>query len=299
MKDRYINLFTDFGFKRLFGNEENKDILMDFLNTLLVDKQTITHLKFLNSEVLGKTILDRRAVYDLYCENDKGEKFIVELQRAEQEFFKERSIFYASRAIEEQSIKGEWNYNWQAVYTIAIMDFTFSGMGHDNVKSDVILFDQENKLTFTDKLRFIYLEMPKFNKTLEELETNYDKWLYILKNISAMDNIPPKLQKVFFKKVFQIAEVSNYTPQERMQYEESLKYYRDYHNSLDLKFKKGKELGKKEGIKEGKKEGIKEGIKEGKKEAMLETAKNMKNKGFDTKIIAELTSLTEQEIKNI
>jgi predicted transposase/invertase (TIGR01784 family) len=275
MKERYINLFTDFGFKRLFGNEENKDILMDFLNTLLVDKQTIINLKFLNSEVLGKTILDRRAVYDLYCENDKGEKFIVELQRAEQEVFKERSIFYASRAIEEQSIKGEWNYNWQAVYTIAIMDFTFAGMGHNNVKSDVILFDQENQLKFTDKLRFIYLEMPKFTKTIDELETNYDKWLYLLKNISNMDNIPSKLQKAFFEKVFQIAEVSNYTPQERQQYEESLKYFRDYHNTIQFEFKKG----------------IKEGARQ--------TAKRLKDLGISVEIIIQSTGLTQEEINQI
>jgi predicted transposase/invertase (TIGR01784 family) len=275
MQARYINLFTDFGFKRLFGNEENKEILLDFLNTLLIDKQTITDLKFLNSEVLGKTILDRRAVYDLYCENDKGEKFIVELQRAEQEFFKERSIFYASRAIEEQSVKGEWDYNWQAVYTIAIMDFTFAGMGHSEVKSDVILYDQANQVRFTDKLRFIYLEMPKFNKSLNELESNYDKWLYVLKNISSLDKIPAKLQKAFFEKVFQIAEMSNYTPQERQQYEESLKYYRDYHNSLDLKYK----------------EGIKEGIKE--------TARAMKLKGLEVTTISELTGLSPEEIHSL
>ena len=279
MKERYINLFTDFGFKRLFGNEENKDILIDFLNTLLVDKQTITHIKYLNSEILGKTITDRRAVYDLYCENDKGEKFIVELQRAEQEYFKERSIFYASRAIEGQSVKGEWNYNWQAVYTIAIMDFNFSGMGHTNVKSDVILYDQENELKFTDKLRFIYLEMPKFNKTIDELENNYDRWLYILKNISYLDNIPGKLQKVLFEKVFQIAEVSNYTPKEMMEYEESLKYYRDYHNTIDFKYKEGK--------------------KEGGKEEKKAIAKAMKNKKFDLNTIVEITGLTIDEINKL
>ena len=275
MKNRYINLFTDFGFKRLFGNEENKDILIDFLNTLLVDKQTIIDLKYLNSEILGKTILDRKAIYDLYCENDKGEKFIVELQRAEQEFFKERSIFYASRAIQEQSKQGKWDYNWQAVYTIAIMDFVFSGMGHQNVKSDVILYDQGNKSKFTDKLRFIYLEMPKFNKPLDELESNYDKWLYILKNISQLENVPSKLQKVLFEKVFSIAEVSNYSPTELQEYEESLKYYRDYHNTIDLKYK------------------------EGKTEAFVTAAKKMKKDGLSVETISKYTGLTNEEINHL
>jgi len=200
---RYINLFTDFGFKKIFGSEENKDILLDFLNTLLADKQQIINLQFLNSELLGGTITERKAIFDLYCENDKGEKFIVELQRAKQEFFKERSIFYASRAIESQSRRGKWDYNWQAVYTIAIMDFEFSGMEHENVKSDVILYDTENQIQFSDKLRFIYLEMPKFNKMEDELETNYDKWLYLLKNMSELDEIPLRLQAFLFKKNIQ------------------------------------------------------------------------------------------------
>lgn len=106
---RYINLFTDFGFKKIFGSEENKEILLDFLNTLLPEVQTIIDLQYLNSERIGNSALERKAIYDLYCENDKGEKFIVELQRASQDFFKERSIFYAARAVDQQAEKGEWD----------------------------------------------------------------------------------------------------------------------------------------------------------------------------------------------
>jgi predicted transposase/invertase (TIGR01784 family) len=277
--EKYINLFTDFGFKKLFGEEQNKDLLLDFLNTLLPDKQNIIDLKYLNSEILGKSILDRRAIFDLYCENDKGEKFIVELQRAEQIYFKERSIYYATCAIEEQAKRGKWDYNWQSVYTIAIMDFAFGGMNHSNVKSDVILYDQENQLVFSDKLRFIYLEMSKFDKTIDELETNYDKWLYVLKNISYLDAVPAKLQKMILEKVFQIAEIAKYNPKERKQYEESLKYYRDYENSMELKFEKGK--------------------MEGKTEALLETAKSMKQKGFDIKTISDITGLKPEEISKL
>ncbi len=277
---RYINLFTDFGFKKIFGSEENKDILLDFLNTLLADKRTIIDLQYLNTERLGNNILERKAVFDLYCENDKGEKFIVELQRAKQEFFKERSIFYASRAIEEQSEMGKWDYNWQAVYTIAIMDFEFSGMGHTNVKSDVILYDLENQMKFTDKLRFIYLEMPKFNKTEAELESNYDKWLYLLKNISDLDEVPAKLQKVLFEKVFNIAEVSNYTPKDRKQYEESLKEYRDYYNTIATAEKEAREEGREEG-REEEKVGVAE-------KAIIE--------GFDDQVIQKLTGLSIEQI---
>ncbi len=280
---RYINLFTDFGFKRIFGSEENKDILIDFINTLLVDVSPIIVLHFLNTERLSNNITDRKAIFDLYCENEKGEKFIVELQRAKQEFFKERSIFYASRAIEEQSEQGKWDYNWKAVYTIAIMDFEFTEMGHNNVKSDVILYDQENKTKFSNKLRFIYLEMPKFDKTEEELETNYDKWLYLLKNIGQLEDIPKRLQEFLFKKVFKLAEVSNYTPKDRKQYEESLKEYRDYYNTIDT----------------AKKEARLEGFEEGFEERNIQIAENAIRKGLDNTTISELTSLSLEKIKTI
>ncbi len=283
MAGRYINLFTDFGFKKLFGTEENKDLLLDFLNTLLPEKQTITDIQYLNSERLGNTILERRAIYDLLCENDQGEKFIVELQRGEQIYFKERSTFHAARAIQDQAKKGKWDYNWQDVYTIAIMDFSFSRISHENVKSDVVLYNQENKLKFTDKVHFIYLEMDKFEKTEEELVSNFDKWLYILKNISVLSDVPSRLQKFIFEKVFQIAEILSYSPEEKVQYLESLKYYRDYENSMDLKYEKGK----------------KEGREDGKQEGVLITAKNVKMKGYKNDTISEVTGLSIEIIEKL
>lgn len=276
---RYINLFTDFGFKKVFGSEENKDILLDFLNTLLADKQVITDLKFLNTERLGNSILDRKAIFDLYCENDKGEKFIVELQRAEQEFFKERSIFYAARAIEDQAKRGKWNYNWEAVYTIAIMDFEFSGMGHDNVESDVVLYDRKNKKEFTSKLRFIYLEMPKFRKTLNELETNYDKWLFLLKNISELEEIPERLQRFAFQRIFNVAEYVHFNEKDREAYEASLKEYRDYYNTIETAEKKARA--------------------EGKIEKAIEVARKMLLAGSDITFIQSITGLSEEEIKRL
>jgi len=292
---RYINLFTDFGFKKIFGSEENKDILLDFLNTLLADKQQIIDLKFLNSELLGGNIMERKAIFDLYCENDKGEQFIVELQRAKQEFFKERSIFYASRAIQAQSKRGKWDYNWQSVYTIAILDFEFSGMGHEHVKSDIILYDTENERQFTDKLRFIYLEMPKFNKTEDELENNYDKWLYLLKNISELDEIPERLQRFLFQKVFNLAEITNYAPETRQRYEASLKEYRDYYNTIATAEKEAHQQGLQEGLQQG----LEQGKQEGERAKAIKMARKSLQKGYSVADIADITNLSIIEIEDI
>ncbi len=275
MPDKYINPFTDFGFKKIFGEEENKDLLVDFIQTLMPEKSNITTINYLKTEKLGRASTERKAIFDLYCENDKGEKFIVELQRAEQDYFKERSIYYSTFAIQEQAKKGKWNYNWQGVYTIAIMDFSFTHSLHTNVKTQVVLYDEENGMVFTNKLKYIYLEMDKFKKSIEELETYYDKWLFILKNLHLLDEIPPKLREKAFQKLFNVAEIAKYNPKDRQTYENSLKYYRDMENSLDLQYKTGR------------------------KEGILEIAQNFIALGLNDELIVKGTGLSIEQIEEL
>ncbi len=235
MREKYINPFTDFGFKKLFGEEANKDLLVDFLNELLQDSGGITDLTFIKSEQLGVSEADRRAIFDLYCQNSKGERFIVELQKAKQKFFKDRSVYYSTFAIQEQAQKGEWDFSLKAVYTISIMDFEFDdSKDHKNkLRHNIQLLDTETKEVFYDKLKFIYLEMPKFKKGVEELETHYDKWLYILQNLPKLDRIPDRLKEGLFLKLFEVAEIAKYDENEQRAYQDSVKYYRDLKNIMD------------------------------------------------------------------
>uniref|UniRef100_UPI00342C47C3 PD-(D/E)XK nuclease family transposase n=3 Tax=uncultured Bacteroides sp. TaxID=162156 RepID=UPI00342C47C3 len=101
LQERYINPYTDFGFKKLFGTELNKELLISFLNALLQGEQTVKNVTYLNTEHLGTQEIDRRAVFDVYCEGENGEKFLVEMQRGEQQFFKDRSLFYTTFPIRE------------------------------------------------------------------------------------------------------------------------------------------------------------------------------------------------------
>jgi predicted transposase/invertase (TIGR01784 family) len=160
MKSRFVNPFTDFGFKKLFGEEASKNPLCDFLNSLLPENNNIIALSFRNTEHLGQTENNSKAVYDIYCENSNGEKFIVELQKAERNFFKDRTIYYSTFPIQEQAEKGEWNYKLNAVYCIGILDFTFDDYESEPERSEVVhtvqLKDQNNKLFF-DKLKYVYL----------------------------------------------------------------------------------------------------------------------------------------------
>jgi len=241
--EKYINPFTDYGFKKLFGEELNKDLLLDFLNELLKEEQgQIKDLTYLKTEQLGASDIDRKAIFDLYCENQKGEKFIVELQKTKQNFFKDRTIYYSTFPIREQAKRADLDYELKAVYTIAILDFVFDSDKDDlnKFKYDVKLTDIDTNKVFYDKLTFIYLEMPKFNKSIDELESRFDKWLYVIKNLNKLDRVPDKLREQIFDKLFETAEIARFTPDQIRSYEDSLKYYRDLKNSLDTAKEEGK-----------------------------------------------------------
>lgn len=248
--DRYINLFTDFGFKKVFGEEPNKDLLISFLNTLLPAKHQIAELEYSRSEWQGVSVIDRKAIFDLHCKTPDGTYFIVELQKAKQNFFKDRSVYYASFPIQEQGQKGEWDFRLQAVYTVGILDFIFDDADKGDVVHTVQLKNQKNQV-FYDKLTFIYLTLPNFTKPLTALETLQDKWLFVFRHLPELDDIPAALQEQVFKKLFQIAELTAFQPQERAAYQSSLKYYRDMRNVTATAFGDGKEEGRQEGRQEG------------------------------------------------
>lgn len=294
LTDKYINLFTDFGFKKLFGTEFNKPLLVDFLNQLIgPETGLIKDLTFLSTEQLGRSRVDRQAIFDIYCENEVGEKFIVELQKAKQNYFKDRSIYYSTFPIQQQAKKGEWNFKLKAVYTIGILDFVFEEDKKDDriVYRKIQLMDVDSNRVFYDKLTYIYLEMPKFRKTEEELETHFDKWLYVLKNLHLLTDRPKKIQERIFGQLFEQAEIAQFSEQEYQEYENSLKYYRDLKNSIDTAFDEGKI----EGRVEGERLGIEQGIEQGK----IETARAMKSKGLDLSVIAEVTGLAVTKIEKL
>lgn len=286
MKAKYINPFTDFGFKKIFGKEASKPLLIDFLNALLPRQHTITELSFKNTEQLGQTDADRKAIYDIYCESESGEKFIVELQKAKQNYFKERTVFYSTFPIREQAEKGDWNYNLKAVYCIGILDFTFDDYESEPEKSEVvhvIKLKNQNGKTFYEKLTYIYLEMPNFKKTEAELETRLDKWMYFIKYLEDFQTIPTIFKDEVFAQAFEKAELAKFGQAELDSYESSLKVFRDNKAVFDYAKQTAYDEGRLEGEKTGK----------------LEVAKNLKESGLPITLIAKATGLTEREIKDL
>lgn len=288
-KERYVNPYTDFGFKKLFGTEMNKELLISFLNALLHGEQTVVDVTYLNNEHLGAYGGERRAIFDVYCENDRREKFIVEMQNVYQQFFKDRSVFYATFPIREQAKRGDWDFRLAAVYTIGILNFVFE---EDRYSPEyfyhrVMLMDVERKEVFYDKLTFIYLEIPKFNKTEDLLETMFDKWMFVLRNLTRLMERPAALQERVFEHMFRAAEIARFTPQELSEYEESVKAYRDIKNAVDTAHK------------EGFHEGHEEGFHEGREEEKKEIARKLKAMGLPAGEIAKSTGLSSEEIEKL
>jgi len=260
LQDKYISLLTDFGFKRVFGTEPNKDLLIDFLNTLLPTHHQIQDLSFKNNENLGSTPIDRKAIFDIYCQAKSGERFIVEIQKAKQNFFKDRSVYYATFPIQEQALKGEWNFKLSSVYTVGVLDFVFDDHKHDETIVHIVELKNQYCEVFYEKLKFIYIELPKFTKSVNELESHRDKWLFLLKHLAELTDRPDLLQDSIFSQLFEVAEIANFSNIEQDSYQNSLKYYRDMNNVVNTSREEGREegieLGREEGIELGREEGI-------------------------------------------
>ena len=271
LQERYVNFYTDFAFKKLFGTEINKDLLISFLNSLFDGREVIEDLQYLNVEHLGHAVADRKAVFDVYCENNKGEKFLIEMQKAEQSYFVDRSIYYSTFPIQEQAPKGKWNFELKRVYTIGILNFVFDEKDPNYMHHEVKLMDVNKKEVFFDKLTYIYLEMPKFRKGEDELVTVLDKWLYAMKNLESLLERPKVLQDAVFKKFFEQAEIANFTPEEKYDYRESQKDFWDINNVIETAERK----------------------------RSLKIAKEMKNDGMTSGVIAKYTGLTEEEIEKL
>jgi predicted transposase/invertase (TIGR01784 family) len=288
---RYINPYTDFGFKKLFGTEINKELLISFLNALFnSSEKEIEDVQYLNSEHLGDGYGDRRAVFDVYCMTKNGGRFIVEMQKAEQSYFKERSLYYSTFAIREQAQKGKaWDYHLEDVYTIGVLNFEFSNGEYpaDSYRHEIKLKDVEDNHVFYDKLTFVYLEMPKFNKSEDELVTMFDKWMFVLRNLSRLLDRPKALQERVFDRLFKQAEIAHFTPEERRGYEASMKDYWDYYSTMKTAADKAEARGRAEGRVEGR------------AEEKQDNARKMKQLGASAEFIAQVTGLTPEEIDSL
>ena len=296
---KFINPFTDVGFKRIFGQEFSKPLLLDFLNSLLEGEKHIVNLTFLDKEQPALYDEDRSLIYDIYCETDEGEHIIVEMQNKSQPYFKSRSIYYISESIARQGERGSsWNYAIDSVYLIAFLNFIPLDF-KQQFRTDVVLAEKNTVDQFSDKLRMIYLQLPLFKKEADECENQVERWIYLLKNMETLSRLPWAAQSAVFKKLESIADVGAMSRDERLKYDEALRKYRDTINVFEGVRMDGLMEGRMEGRKEGRKEGRMEGRMEGQRSEKMENARKMKTYGLALDMIAEITGLSIEEVRGL
>ncbi|GAB3432108.1 Rpn family recombination-promoting nuclease/putative transposase [Niabella aquatica] len=245
---RYIDLLTDFGFKRTFGTEPNKDLLIAFLNELFKGRKVIRDLVYNPQENNGPVKHYRKAIFDLTCTGADGETFIIEMQRADQKYFTERAIYYTSGKLYEQGPKGkrDWDFRLKETYFIGLMDFNFDDTQPGKYLHWVQLMEEETGRVFYDKLGFIFLELPNFKLEEKDIKTDLERWLYVLRNMGELEKIPVILNKRIFQKLFKIAEVANLKKEEYMLYEKNLLDKWTEYSVLKTAEERGMEKGREE-----------------------------------------------------
>ena len=172
------------------------------------------------------------------------------MQNREQPHFKDRALYYLSHSVVEQGIKGTWDYKLAAVYGVFFLNFTLDEENKPNnnrnegkFRRDIVLADRETGQVFNPKFRQIYIELPRFNKEEEECETDFERWIYVLKHMDTLDRMPFKARKAIFERLERIGSMANLTPKQRAQYEAEWKMYNDYYNTLDFAVEKGMKKG--------------------------------------------------------
>jgi predicted transposase/invertase (TIGR01784 family) len=274
---KFINPFTDVGFKRIFGQEVSKPVLLAFLNSLLEGERRIVDLRYLDKEKIGLSDGDRSLIYDILCKTDSEEYIIVEMQNKSQPFFKNRAIYYMSRSIVEQGERGsEWEYDIKAVYLVAFLNFRLRDISQE-FRTDVALMDMKTHEPFSDKERMIFLQLPYFTKELDECTDIFEKIIYVLKHMEILQRMPFLAQDAVFRRLSEIAEVAALSKEERRQYDESLRHYRD-----TIAVMHGQYL---------------EGESKGRAEEKLADARSLKENGVPTDVIAKSLGLTAEEIE--
>ena len=283
---KFINPFTDWGFKHIFGRDISKDLLIDFLNGLFAGKMRITNLNFCNTEQIPETNDDRNIVFDLFCTTDNDEKFIVEMQNRSQTYFIDRAIFYTSRAISNQGPVGEWDYHLTPVITVCFMNFVAFGKEKGGSRGrkkeydapfrvDMILADEKTGKRLSDKMHFSFLQLPVFQKEEDECENDFECWIYILNNMETFQRMPFLAQNAVFRKLAEISDISTLSKEEHKKYDESIKRYRD---TMAV---------------------INSAVKEGEAKERAKLVSNMFKSGMSIANIAACTGLTEEELAQL
>ncbi len=296
---RYIDPLSDFGFKHLFGREESKPALVHFLNSLLPPERQIAEVSFIPTELTGSLASDRTVFVDLQCHATNGTTFIVEIQRRRQEHFRDRSLFYIARALSRDAARGDWNYRFQPIVLVALLEFEAEESSSDEHYLQEASLRTVDGKPFSDTITIIHVELPKFGKSLEELATPLEQWLYLNKHLSTMEKIPEQFSGRVFTDWITDAEYAQLTPADQWNYDRYWMARNDRQNQDAYAKRVATEQGLEQGREQGLELGREEGLKQGREEERQKLIQRSADRGMSVHEIAELIGCSVNEVRTV
>ena len=296
---RYVDILTEAGFKAVFGVEKNKDILIGLLNVVLPAGRRVSDLAYSTTEVPGFTLSNKSVRLDLRCTGEDGTRFIVEMQCYRQLNFFRRCVEYAAKVYDAGAARGDGSgYGIQPVYFVALLntgvpkfDRSDAGIWRDRFVSEYTFREKITHEVVDETIFLNFVELNRFDKSLDDCVDLADKWFYSLKHMGSMEGLPEGLRVEVFERLFEACEIAKFTPDEKLEYEHDMMTERDYTNILNTYRAEGEAKGKAEGLAEGEAKGLTEG--------KTEVARAMKAKGLGMDLISELTGLPEDDIRKL
>lgn len=284
----FAELTNDFMFKRIFAGKESNPLLIAFLNHFIGNGE-ITEATILNSEHLPPTTDDRKSVFDINVRTQDGSEYIIEMQLAQQKYFRERALFYSAYPILEQeslakaehekvnpSTKFIWKFQLKPVRFLAVVNFKMEHTSEweqpERYQSSYRLYEDTCHELLHNKLQFVFLELGRFTKSESELTNIYDKWMFLFKHMAELNKRPDSFEEKEFDKLFELANICNFTPEEYNEYENSKKMSYDYQNTIDFAKEEGRE------------------------EEKIKIARNMLKKGYHIEDIMGCTGISDKDL---
>ena len=281
---RYIDPLTDLGMKQLFSPERKPDTLMALLNALLPDGRTITRLKPLGTEKVAASVAHKTVFFDLACEDEHGNVFVVEVQRILQATFRDRLLYYGARQVERLVSRGQADYEFPDVVVVALLDYAEPGV--DRALYNVNLTTDTGEL-WTAKLAFTIVNLGNFTKPLDKLVTPADDWMYLLKNLSTMTASPPEFQEAPFDSFISDAEYRQLSPREKDEYDA---WWDDQaQRRAEIKY----------GMQQGIEQGIQQGLDQGRQRERVESVERGHAAGLSVEQLSATTGLPLDRVRQI
>lgn len=285
---KYADLLNDDVFKLVFGQESSKDVMIEFLNQVIADR-TIVDLEFIDKEMHPVERDLKGSVYDMFCRTDDGSRIIVEVQRRKQPFYPERAIYYSTFQIQRQVEAGAEYYDFLPVYVVNIMNFTMDeNADSSEVKSVYRLYEETTHSLLTDRVTFIFLELEKFKKTIDELDGNVLEGMYFcFKNMPILAERPEILRHKVFEKIFEVTELLNMDKVTRSKVLGNMTTERDLRNQM--RYATETAIA----------EGLAQGMAQGKAEGRAEIIRMMGAKGMTATEISKIVEIDVAEIEEL